>query len=431
VTDRPQMSMLGAVASSAGDDFHQLWGMRKVLALLKPNTDVVEVKLEGFPLDEIHQELGDHGQIVDVTTKVACESSEARFHYEQLKYSPTHPDAAWTWSRLLADKSKARKKSSIFARLASLLIAAGDGSTFSIVTNQPIDECIKDDVKRLILELKGGAELNDEIASKLRIATGRTDGELLSILSAWDLSGFGAVSRLKLETEVIQRVGEFTDADARNDVDLLQQRIATLMLPEGMSHPPVTRETVLTWLGGGSSEILFPALSRIEKAQPYLRRSRTNELVDLIVRPGLPVRLTAPGGCGKTSLIAALHDELPPGSEVIAYDCYGGGLFKSSDDRRHLPERALVQVSNDIAARLDIPVMLRRETSGPIASAFSRRLRLASEMLRQQSEEARLVVVFDAADNSVIAAEHWQEACFIQEVTNLSDIPGNICLIFS
>jgi hypothetical protein len=105
VTDRSQMSMLGAVASSAGDDFHQLWGMRKVLALLKPNTDVFEVKHQGFPLHEIHQELGDHGQIVDVTTKVVSESSETRFHYEQLKYRPSNPDAARTWSRLLVERN--------------------------------------------------------------------------------------------------------------------------------------------------------------------------------------------------------------------------------------------------------------------------------------------------------------------------------------
>lgn len=431
LADRPQLSMLGAVASSAGDDFHQLWGMRKVLALLKPNANVVEVKLEGLPIDEIHQELGTDGQIVDVTTEVVTDSCERRFHYEQLKYSPSHPETAWTWARLLADKSKRKKGTSIFVRLTKLLLETANGSTFSIVTNQPADERIKDDVKRLLLELKDDAQLDDELAKKLREATKCDDGELLRVLRAWDLSGFGSVSRLKLETEVIQRVSEFTDADARNDVDLLQQRIATLMLPEGMSHPPVTRETVLTWLGGGSSEILFPAPSRIQKAKPYLKRKRTDELVELIMESGLPIRLTAPGGCGKTSLVAALQEELPQGSEVIGYDCYGGGLFMSSDDRRHLPERALVQVSNDIAARLDIPVMLRRETSGQIAAAFLRRLRLASEMIAQRHEEARLVVVFDAADNSIIAAQHFKEACFLQEVNNLSDIPDNICLIFS
>jgi hypothetical protein len=125
--------MSGAVASSAGDDFHQLWGMRKVLALLNPNSRVVEVKLEGFPVDDIHQELGDDGQIVDVTTKVIGDNSEPRLHYEQLKYSPSHPETAWTWARLLANKSKQKKRTSIFARLASMLLEVPHGSTFSIV----------------------------------------------------------------------------------------------------------------------------------------------------------------------------------------------------------------------------------------------------------------------------------------------------------
>jgi hypothetical protein len=431
VPDRPQVSMLGAVASSAGDDFHQLWGMRKVLALLNPNADVLEVKLEGFPVDEIHRELGTDGQIVDVTTKISNENSETSFHYEQLKYSPSNPGAAWTWARLLANKSKTKKGTSIFARLAGMLLEAPIGSTFSIVTNQPVDETVENDIKRLLEELKEDAELDDVLAQTLREVIGRTDGDLLRVLQAWDLLGFGAAPRLKLETEIIQRVGEFTDADARNDVDLLQQRIATLMLPEGMHYPPVTRETVLTWLGGGSSEVLFPAPSSVERAQPYLKRKRTDALVDLIATTGKPIRLSAPGGCGKTSLLAALQEELPAGSEVVIYDCYGGGLFMSSDNRRHLPQRALVQVSNEIAARLDIPVMLRRETSGPIASAFLRRLQIASEVLRQRSECARLVVVFDAADNSIIASEHWKEESFVREAINLSDLPDNVSLLFS
>lgn len=42
-----QPDFRGARGSNAGDDFHELWALRKALALLDPDTDLVAVAVEG------------------------------------------------------------------------------------------------------------------------------------------------------------------------------------------------------------------------------------------------------------------------------------------------------------------------------------------------------------------------------------------------
>jgi hypothetical protein len=428
--------MLGALASSAGDDFHELWALHHVLGLLDPASGVVEIKVEGVPADEIHADLGEHAQAVDVTKRLRHARGKDSFLYEQLKYSPSAPDNPWTWSRLTARTAKTKQHSSVLGKMARAFARVGGCATFSIITNQPAHGALAEDVKRLarILSKKSPlkrTEGDEALIADLEAATGFSGRQLANFLRVWDLSGFGSVSRLHLETDIVRRVGEITDADARNDAIMLQQKIAELVLPENRRFDPVTRKTVLVWLGAGSSEVLFPAPSRISPPTKYLRRKQTDDLVARIFRAKKPLRLISDGGCGKTSLVSSLAQELPLGSETIIYDCYGGGLFLASDDRRHAPEQAFVQVANEIAGRLAVPFALRRSSSGAIAAAFKRRLEAAGQILAARASEALLVVCFDAVDNSRIAAEHWKEKCFLDELLALSQLPANVRIVLT
>ncbi len=40
-------SNAGAVASNAGDDFHLIWACKKLLEILKPNSELVAISVEG------------------------------------------------------------------------------------------------------------------------------------------------------------------------------------------------------------------------------------------------------------------------------------------------------------------------------------------------------------------------------------------------
>ena len=418
------MEMLGAPASTAGDDFHELWAMREALLLLDPSNNVLGIKIEGLPQDELHADLGEHAQAVDVAIRRTTPAGD-RFHYAQLKYSPSNPDTPWTWARLLTPKTKTKPKSSVLGKLAQLFLALESDCTFSIVTNQPLSSTVADDIAKLIEGVRDEASP----LALLEKATGCSGAKLIQFLSIWDLAGFGSVSRLQLETSMLHQIGEMTDADARNDASVLQQKVAALVLPENRGFPPITRETVLVWLGAGTEQTLFPAPSRIYPPARYLRREQTNDFVKLLTAASKPVRVIADGGCGKTILVSRMADELPTGSEVIIYDCYGGGLFLASDDRRHAPEQAFVQVANEAAGRLGSPFVLRRGASSTMAAAFRRRLDAASKVIAHRSSEALLVLCFDAVDNARIAASHWKEPCFLDELLGLSGLPANIRLV--
>jgi hypothetical protein len=418
--------MLGAPASTAGDDFHELWAMRVALSLLDPASNVVDIKIEGVPDDELHADLGEHAQAVDVTIRRTTPDGD-RFEYTQLKYSPSNPSLAWTWARLLTPKTKKKPRSSVLGKLAQLFLRLESECTISIVTNQPLSTAVASDIAKL-LEGVNDSTLPLALIEK---ATGCGGEKLLRFLNAWDLSGFGSVSRLHLETNMLRQIGEVTDADARNDAIILQQKIAALVLPENRGFPPVTRETVLLWLGAGAEQTLFPAPSRISPPSRYLRRKQTDDFIRLLTAAGKPVRVIADGGCGKTSMVARLDEELPTGSEVIIYDCYGGGLFLASDDRRHAPEQAFVQVANEAAGRLGSPFVLRRGTSSTMTTGFRRRLDAASKLIAQRSSEALLIVCFDAVDNARVAASHWKEPCFLDELLGLSELPANVRLVLT
>lgn len=255
---------------------------------------------------------------------------------------------------------------------------------------------------------------------------------LAGFLDAFDLTGFGEATRLRLETDILKTVGAVIDADARNDLRALHERISSLILPENRRNALVDRETVLTWLGAGTQSLLFPAPARITPAEHYVEREATKDLVNAIVAPDpRPIRLYAGGGCGKTSFVSRLGDHLPSGSETFLYDCYGGGLFLASEGRRHLPRNAFVQIANELAGRMGSPFALRPGDTADLTVAFRNRVDAAAQVLKRRAPDGLLVITFDAADNARIAAERWREPCFLDELTAIGEWPANVRILIT
>jgi hypothetical protein len=424
-------SFLGAVASSTGDDFHERWAARALLRLLDPASHVVAIKVEGLPADDFHHGLGEHSQAVDVALTLEKEGKHS-YQYLQLKYSPSRPAEPWDWSRLYKSSSKTDSMKSVLGKLAGLMEAIFFEGRFSIVTNQPLADKVAADVARLIANDGAQKAADKALISRLTKKLGLDEVGVIKFLRSWDLDGFNSVTRLQMETEVIRRLAAMTDADARTDADLLQQRVSELVLPESRALPPLTRQTLMVWLGIGTDEALFPAPSRLSPAQPYIRRPVVDPLLAWLGAPmARPLRLHAAGGCGKTSLVCGLPDELPPGSELVIYDCYGGGLFLTSDQKRHLPERAFGQVANELAVRLKTPFLLRRGASASPFDAFRRRVAAAAELIAERGPDALLVLCFDAVDNARTGATRWVEPCFIDELASASGWPTNVRILMT
>ncbi|WP_249152362.1 NACHT domain-containing protein, partial [Bradyrhizobium liaoningense] len=99
--------------------------------------------------------------------------------------------------------------------------------------------------------------------------------------------------------------------------------------------------------------------------------------------------------------------------EVVVFDCFGGGSYRSENHSRHLPRIGLVQIVNELASRtLCDPLLPSSDDSRKIIRATRRRLAQAATAIRTQSQKRGLLVIVDAADNAQLEADHRHEEAF-------------------
>lgn len=110
----------GAIASNAGDDFHLIWVGKKLLDILKPNSKLTAISVEG-PTWPDSIEIDDEEKLysIDLAEYYGGTSFEQANSviFSQLKYSAYQMDKPWTASGLCAKTSKT-KDNSIIRRLA-------------------------------------------------------------------------------------------------------------------------------------------------------------------------------------------------------------------------------------------------------------------------------------------------------------------------
>ena len=113
---------------------------------------------------------------------------------------------------------------------------------------------------------------------------------------------------------------------------------------------------------------------------------------------------------------------------MVAFDCYGGGRYLDPAALRHRHADAFVQLANEIAARLRLPLLLSRHGGTDFPRLFMHRLHHAAAVLAEANPAAFLVVAVDAADNSVTAARErgGQERSFVHDFVLLKELPLNV-----
>jgi hypothetical protein len=120
----------------------------------------------------------------------------------------------------------------------------------------------------------------------------------------------------------------------------------------------------------------------------------------------------------------------------VLFDCFGGGQYVHSDDKRHRPENAFLQITNEVALALNVPLYISRSVNHPAdIRILLSKLKVAGNALQKINPGALLVVIADAADNSVTASTSTQphDPCFVFELgnANLDALPQNVRFVFS
>lgn len=205
-------------------------------------------------------------------------------------------------------------------------------------------------------------------------------------------------------------------AAAAQDI-LLRDMVATRASSIAGFDPRITRETVLSTLQM-TEEMLLPAPNLIKVPSPVVELGQVPEMAQIIMDAAGPVIAHATGGMGKSVLAATLAQHLPAGATTVVYDCFGDGGYRRLSSRRHEHRQALVQLCNEMASMGLCDPVLPSDTAsaGDYMRIFLNRLATAASIVTAASPDAALVLIIDAADNAVMAAEDFGVPAFVPDL---------------
>jgi hypothetical protein len=435
----------GAPASNAGDRFHELWALRKAMSLISPESQYQAMNLEGIPFTGAIANDG-NWDAVDVCLLTGGETlSEATSAvFSQLKYSTTAPNTNWTVSRLCKSDAQTKNNSPLRKLAESFKAAEKIRKTenpnlqykIQLVSNQPIS----DELLRLLGKIpttskakatpKDGAKTEKNKKETLITASGLTKAQFAEFCTHLDFSECGSGLIWEQETKAILALETLINGNSDHTYLKLQRYISDEMMPE-RSTKPITETTILSRLGIASTDAIYPCPSRIKATNSAVQRQSVKDTAEKLVAGTQHILVHGGAGCGKTTTVGMLGQYLPTGSINIVYDCYGGGSYLDASNPRHRPQEAFTQLSNEIASQFGVPRLLRVSEEANAIKAFSQRLSQAASILQHSNPKAILMIVVDAADNAVSAAQRNGDQCFVHSFVTLQNLPSNVRIVVS
>ena len=431
-------SFSGAPASNAGDDFHELWVARRAISLLSNKDGLEAIAVEGVSPEDRTSSSPEVRAGIDCTLYFGGRNARdaERVEVVQLKYSTTQPRTKWTVARLTYPQK--RRPRSVFFKLAKAWAALAsdrpsDRATLAtLVTNQPVSDDLLAAIRRAAAEKvvvprrAPAADATPE--TQLAYASGLSAAKFHEFAKALSIES-GAGSRLAFEERVLQEIADWSDDDAGSVKDSLLRFVRAKAMPD--VGEPITRVSVLVVFGVTDSSGLFPSPSAIEATPSPVSRSGVRDALVRIQSGQQYTCLHGRAGVGKTTALQEIESGLPPDSIMVTYDCYGAGSYLDAGALRHRSADAFVQLANELAVRLNLPMLLSRRDGSDYPRLFKSRLERASSALAARNPQAVALVAVDAADNAVTAARHRDEASlsFVREFVQLKDLPANVRLV--
>jgi hypothetical protein len=159
-----------------------------------------------------------------------------------------------------------------------------------------------------------------------------------------------------------------------------------------------------------------------------VEREQLADAIALIPTLSVPLLVHAAGGVGKTVFMDSLAARMVDRHEVLFFDCFGGGAYRSPEDARHLPKKGLIHIANTLAFRsLCDPMLPESPDVETLLRTFRRRLVQCIDTISRTTPGRELVLFIDAIDNADIAARQRSEDSFpvkLLESLDTAPIPG-------
>ena len=451
----PKLSTPDAAESNAGDEFHVLWAMRKSLELLNISADGLKaISVEGLTkIDESRLTSGDVLLGVDLKEYYGGRDfrSAKKVTISQLKYSTRNASKSWTPSQICSGK-KHKWKGSIIHKLADIFHEFYVSEkredvlkklSIKLVSNRPASKDLEIAIKAahskiigskkiisLPALLKGSPAKSAAILKTFFLSSGLKIQEFVDFITIFDLADCNSDSRYGLKQKLLEAIAKTGNIDVKKEYNELYQLVKEKTLPEGQIKNTLVIVDILYMFGFSDFSDLFPASSSIQPPTNLIRREQIQEIVDLIQHPQTKLLLLHAGaGMGKSTMTELIIQNINTDHCVILFDCYGGGSYLDSDDKRHKHGNALLQLSNELALKSGSPFLITRNLANDIyLREFQKRIEISSRLIKKINPLSQVILIIDAADNSVHGANEFKEDSFVQDLLTMS-IPDGCKII--
>lgn len=426
-------------ASREGHHFHEAWAARLALTLLVPKDGLIGIAVEGLsPADQAD---GDDAtaEIADLVLYYGADASFDACDKQvilQLKYS-----IAKAGVQLVAsDMAKTLKK---FSLSEAELLKTHPGAhnvakrSYRVVSNRPFGQHFLDAINALKSGRKPGS---DEVASQLQ--------QIKKVLKLKAADRVEFAKRLAftgeepnlpgLKNAVAIRLNRWSagnDLESAARLGRLDEIIRAKAESSGQGRNVIRFPDVLQALRLEEVEDLLPTPTAFPQVKGTLTRCQGAQIIARLPTLDRPLLVHATGGVGKTVLMQQLRDATPAGHEVILFDCFGGGAYRSVWDERHKLNRGLLHIVNQLALKgLCDPLLPGQMDDGMTLRAAARRLKDAATSLQVVSPGALLVLLLDGADNAAQQALDRNEEAFptaLLELANRGELPAHMRLVLT
>ena len=402
--------------SRDGHEFHEAWTARKAMQLLLPRDGLIGIAVEGLSERDQRGASSETIEVADLTVYYGEQPNFEDAHRVetlQFKYSPTNANKPF---RAFDAKQTVAKFAESYLDYRNRFgnLAVSQKLSFELITNRPILPELTEAIKSIAQNsrLTGVAKAQSEQFMK---AAGLKSLPLEEFASKCRITGSaGSLSNIK--SDLSKNLIDWSatgDAIARARLGKVRELVRRKAGYDPLDEKVIRQVDVLDALEIPEIEDLLPCQHNLPEVGNVLEREQLNSVADMIPSLDVPLLVHADGGVGKTVFLNSLTSRLRRRHEVVFFDCFGGGVYRSPEDARHLPRRGLVHLVNELACRgFCDPVLPGGGGTEDLIRTFRRRLKQCVNTISAASQNRLLVIVIDAIDNAACHAEDLGEESF-------------------
>jgi len=419
-------------ASRDGHEFHEAWTARKALQLIYPSDNLIGITVEGLSEVDQSKAASKTVEIADITLyygespnfkdsdtviiaqfKHSVSKRNKEFRAADAKETITHFATAYR------DHLNQFKPNDVHEKLK-----------FELITNRPIYPALEKAVENIATQKSSTKEVKKQ-ADQFIAASCLKGDSLVKFAQKCRIIGFAGglpVCKRDLSRTLVDW-SSTTDPLAQARLGSMRQMVRDKAGSVGTNNNIIRRVDVLGALEIQDEKDLLPCPTSFPNVGEVVKRAQLPDATQLIKILNKPLIIHSAGGVGKTVFLESLASILEESNEIVMFDCFGGGKYRSPEDARHLPKHGFVHIVNTLACRgLCDPLLPSSNDQEQLVRTFRRRLSQCIDTLRRATADRDIVLLIDAIDNAAIHAKEQNQSSFprilLENVQHSGPIPG-------